>query len=367
MNKTRLPFVFVLFYVLAACRSEGGDVSVSSLAPVAVAPNPTPSPVPAPTSASAPPQNSLLPFIDNTKIPASEPGYSESRVRVDFPNHAKPTQNTNNTGQFRTVCQFSHMNYDDAIVYPGKKGAAHLHAYFGNTGIDYASTKESIETTGNSTCAGGTANRSGYWIPALIDTKDGSPLRPVEMMVYYKSDATGSTNIKAFPAGLRMIAGDMRSSAPQDYTNWGCYGPTGDYEKFTSIPSNCPVGGTIEMVIMFPSCWDGLNLDSPDHKSHMSFTVWDKINKAVVCPASHPVALPQITEKISYKVTEAGSTARWRLSSDNYGTDKPGGFSIHADWFNGWDPKVQETWVKNCLQASRDCHGYLLGDGTALY
>jgi hypothetical protein len=32
-----------------------------------------------------------------------------------------------NTGNFRVVCHYSHMNYDDAIVYPNQPGAAHMH------------------------------------------------------------------------------------------------------------------------------------------------------------------------------------------------------------------------------------------------
>jgi hypothetical protein len=59
--------------------------------------------------------------------------------------------------------------------------------------------------------------------------------------------------------------------------------------------------------------------------------------------------------------------ARWRLSSDRYATTLPGGYSAHADWFNGWDDATQRKWITRCLQANRDCHGDLLGDGTTLY
>ena len=43
------------------------------------------------------------------------------------------------------------------------------------------------------------------------------------------------------------------------------------------------------------------------------------------------------------------------------------GYSGHADWVNGWDEKVMAGVVKNCLNAGRDCHSFLLGDGTTLY
>jgi len=321
-------------------------------------------PVLVPPVVTPPHERTQLPYIDNSKIPAPSIGFSAARIKAST---EAPKQNTNGTGQFRITCDFSHMNYDDTIVYAGQKGAAHLHLYFGNTLVDYASTQASIERTGNSTCSGGTANRTGYWVPAVIDTKDGTPLKPTKILVYYKSDVIPNGDVKPYPAGLRMVAGDMRATAPQKQVDWGCLGPLVGEQRFTSIPANCPVGHTVEATINFPMCWDGKNLDSADHKSHMAFTVWDNTEKKVTCPATHPVQLPGLTEKVQYTVTEAGSTARWRLSSDNYGTEKPGGYSIHADWFNGWDAKVQETWVKNCLQANRDCHGFLLGDGTTLF
>jgi Domain of unknown function (DUF1996) len=259
------------------------------------------------------------------------------------------------------------MNFDDPIVFPGRPGASHLHVFFGNTGINYASTQASIETSGNSTCAGGIANRSGYWVPAIIDTRDGRPLVPTDILVYYKTDPMPGNRVQIPPAGLRMVAGNADSSGPVPHTDWGCLTNTTE-QRGSSIPTNCSVGNTVEMTVTFPSCWDGINLDAPDHKSHMAYPVGDRTSPTGMgCPASHPVQLPEITEKVRYKVTAADATSRWRLSSDNYSTSLPGGYSVHADWFNGWDRTTLQTFVQRCLQANRDCHGYLLGDGTTLY
>jgi hypothetical protein len=164
-----------------------------------------------------------------------------------------------------------------------------------------------------------------------------------------------------------MVAGDMKATGPQERVSWACYNATVNKTSKT-IPADCPVGATLEANIEFPICWDGKNLDSSDHKSHMAFEV--QLQKAPwtwSCPATHPVLMPTLTEKVQYTITEAGQSARWRLSSDNYGTDKLGGYSLHADWFNGWDAKVQEKWIANCLNAKMDCHASLLGDGTTLF
>jgi len=64
----------------------------------------------------------------------------------------------------------------------------------------------------------------------------------------------------------------------------------------------------------------------------------------------------------------AGGTKGWHLSSDNYAiTDQtPGGFSTHADWFNGWDPAVFERFNNNCNKSLQDCGVDVLNDGYAL-
>lgn len=85
------------------------------------------------------------------------------------------------------------------------------------------------------------------------------------------------------------------------------------------------------------------------------------------CPDSHPVPLPEITFNIDYAVTASDDTSRWRLSSDNYSTSLPGGYSAHGDWFNGWRPDAMEAFINGCNRAALDCHSRLLGDGRAIY
>ena len=104
-----------------------------------------------------------------------------------------------------------------------------------------------------------------------------------------------------------------------------------------------------------------MNLDSPDHKSHMSYPA-----SAGGCPSTHPVPLPEITMNVVYTITAADAPQRWRLASDAYDAALPGGYSSHADWFNGWKPDVMATWIRNCSEASMDCKAGLLGNGQLL-
>jgi hypothetical protein len=299
-----------------------------------------------------------MPFVNAARIPQGDAGSSVDRVSVTGERPAP----SDGTGNFRTFCEYSHMAFDDPIVYPGRPGVSHLHAFFGNTGVNGNSTAASIASTGNSTCRGGTINRSSYWVPAMIDTRDGTPIKPSGSHFYYKTGygCVVPSTVQSIPQGLRMIAGDTKNAAasgPFDYT---CHTSSGVSEPSSSIP-NCSAGSELWQHIYFPQCWDGVNLDSPDHKSHMAYPTGKG------CPASHPVALPEITFNIVYSITEANSASRWRLSSDNYSSSLPGGYSAHGDWFNGWRPEIMDTFVNNCDRTALDCSSHLLGDGRAIY
>ena len=270
---------------------------------------------------------------------------------------SEPPGPSDGTGAFRTVCEYSHMNFDDPILYPRQPGKAHLHAYFGNTAANASSTYQTLRTTGNSTCRGGTVNRSAYWVPALLDAR-GQPVEPDRLETYYKTGYRGvaPSAVEPFPRGLRIIAGDARSTAAQRDAYWACR------ENFIGHPGsipNCPAGDSLVMMVEFPQCWDGKNLDSPDHKSHMAYP------RGAGCPATHPVAIPAITMNVYYR-TATGDHTGYRLASDAYTADRPGGFSAHADWMEAWTPSIVQTFVEKCLNAAVDCKSHLLGDGRTL-
>jgi hypothetical protein len=48
----------------------------------------------------------------------------------------------------------------------------------------------------------------------------------------------------------------------------------------------------------FYDCWNGKDLDSPDHQSHMAFQVDGE------CPSTHPVKVPQIQLEFGFKTSE---------------------------------------------------------------
>ena len=137
----------------------------------------------------------------------------------------------------------------------------------------------------------------------------------------------------------------------------------------------CPVGDIVNLSILFPMCWNGVDLDSPDHKSHMAHVVAEPDGSGgwlLVCPASHPVALTQVSYNVGFPVTvdnahPNGTSRGWRLSSDMYDTElHPGGHSAHGDWFMAWHPEIMDLFIEHCIRAGRHCSNGDLGNGWRL-
>ena len=285
--------------------------------------------------------------IPAAQLPKGDPGSDQILIR----NSAQQGQSGDASGNFRFFCGYSHMSYDDPIVYPGQPGLAHLHTFFGNTGTDAFSTYDLLRTTGKGTCSGGAASKSAYWIPTLMDPS-GTPVTPKYSLIYYKSGyrKVAPTAINYLPNGLRMIAGTAASTADQseEIVEWSCSnGNGGVSQRFHS----CGAGNEVTMEITFPQCWDGVHLDSADHKSHMAYPGAGS-HYGEGCPADHPVALPVIS-MIVYWTQPAGDTSKIRLSSDMPGVS--GGVSAHADYMEAWDPTIRNGWTDNCIRAHRDC------------
>jgi len=288
---------------------------------------------------------------------------------VRIGSHAEPRESTSgpfpNIGTFRVFCHFSHQNYDDPLVFPGVVNATHLHSFFGNKNTKASSTASSIRGGGNSTCQGGTADRSAYWIPSVYDATAKKLVRPTFAAVYYQSgfgNWVDPAAIQPIPTGLMILAG-RASATPgnaisQQVGYWGCFNNGAPTNTGNVIPT-CPSGHSVTMIVNFPQCWNGSNLDSANHASHMAYPSWQG------CPASHPVVIPRIMLQVIFP-QESHGTGGWSLTSDNYPITERGGASIHADFVNGWDTGIMDRWLENCIRAVKDCERSELGGGQAL-
>jgi hypothetical protein len=116
--------------------------------------------------------------------------------------------------------------------------------------------------------------------------------------------------------GFRMIAGDPsqltkptgpmmnchRCLSKSERTSGGSGAPcaSGDTAEFPK--KACP--GGIRVTVIFPSCWDGKNVDSPDHRSHVAYAPGNSNLASDKCPATHPVRIPQVMYEVMYDTSE---------------------------------------------------------------
>ena len=370
----RMCSIFILGFTIAGCKggatgTSSPIVQVVSASPSSAASAQTPPPAPV-TSASA---SSSVSLEGATPIASNFDPLAEL-VTISTPPSGAPDV----VGAFRFICLPGQLKADDPIVYPGQPGRSHLHQFFGNDSADANSTYASLRGAGNSTCIS-PVNRSAYWMPAVLNGK-GQVVRPDFVSIYYKRRPLSDPIVSdpthpryqgkgtKLPNGIRFIFGRNMLNLAEPETgavSFGCDGPTAvpgnRYNNFEEAQEGCPVGNRIGVKIGAPDCWDGKNLDSSDHRSHVSygsFGDWGYYK----CPASHPYVIPAFSMAAWFTQAE-GET--YSLVSDHMDTS-PGhkrGDTFHADFFMAWDPVVHDMWEKNCIDKMLNCSAGDLGNG----
>ena len=171
------------------------------------------------------------------------------------------------------------------------------------------------------------------------------------------------------PRGLRFIFGyDMLTGkAPTGSFNWTCASTNGqpalnpDSPNLPTAIKGCVGAYQIEVRGSAPDCWNGTDLDSPNHRDHVaygSYGSWGYLK----CPSTHPYVIPAFTMASFYTIDANLQT--WHLSSDVMpGHTMTPGSSFHADWFGAWDDDAMAAWEANCIDKKLNCSGGDLGNG----
>lgn len=270
----------------------------------------------------------------------------------------------------------------DPLVNPGVIGSPHAHQIVGGNSFNATMTPLDHDLVSESTCTSCTfaEDFSNYWTAALYyQARNGSFKRVSQFpngglvqnggfTVYYIPPYDGVSNVTAFSPvschlqiawclrlersrwvalhasigipdllkGLRMLAGDpmLRSTTGE---NRGichrCFGP--NFEPFggapctgndtSSFPTEFCASG-IRTTIAFPTCWDGKNLDSPDHQSHVAYSTipfepyYEPLPQGPVtpasergqCPDTHPVHLPQLMYEVMWDTRPYNNEFFWK-------------------------------------------------------
>jgi hypothetical protein len=242
--------------------------------------------------------------------------------------------------EFRANCASSHRAGNDPIVFPNQPNVSHIHEFFGNRTTNASSTLQSLRA-GTTNCQPST-DLSAYWVPTVY--KNGIPVAPESVTIYYQGIHNAPQAVTP-PQGLRIVVGTASAANPDQNpaARWSCVGQGPSSRDFM----NCPPGTKLETYLDFPTCWNGRDLDSPNHKDHMAFA------PGLVCPSSHPVVLPRTVFLITYPVNGGGLTLAGTRNGVNV-TNAPG-YTFHGDFMNAWNPAELERRMRDCIRVYRIC------------
>jgi len=296
------------------------------------------SPSPSPTATGPTPDE----FVDIRQVQpnASAPASGAQASRGSFVAHCG--RNTN-----------GHRNPDNFIVTPGvSNGAHHTHDYVGNLSTDGFSTDQSLLAAGT-TCQAG--DKSAYFWPVLRvtaaagaagqDGNSGTILTPTTVTLRFRGNP--QSKVVAMPQFLRIVTGDAKA-ATNGPTNaraqWTCTGFTNRVTK-DKYPV-CPRGSRVERILDFPSCWDGANIDSANHRTHVLFP--DAATGT--CPANTK-AIPQLHEVLTYSVSAAQARS---IALDTFPEQLHNPVTDHADFENVMAAATM-TRAVTCINSGRSC------------
>lgn len=228
-------------------------------------------------------------------------------------------------------------------------GAHHVHDYVGNLSTDGFSTNESLAAAGT-TCARG--DKSAYFWPVLrtrsandapdADGNTGTILQATSVQLLFGGNPRAK--VVAMPSTLRIIMGDAKSftnGVANAKASWSCTGF--ENRQLTDKYPLCPQGSRVVRTLNFPSCWDGTNVDSANHRTHIVFP-----DGAGQCQAGFK-AVPQLKMRLTYKVPQGPNYA---LDSFPEQLHKP--VTDHADFANFMPARLMNQ-VVSCINGNRNC------------
>jgi len=235
----------------------------------------------------------------------------------------------------------------DPVSSPGVI-APYVHTVTGGSKFGPRVTSEDLRT---SECTSGpiVEDKSNYLTPTLYFQLANGNFASVDGTVSIKY-LFNPGEASPFPDDFKMVAGSPASrsrndSDPTSDETYLCLNPSAQPSRHDALPQ-FPCPGGLRSQITFPSCWDGKNPDSHDHKSHVDFATDGKCTN----PA-YPVTLPQIQVEVHWDTAKFYPLAKKALNPKQpfvFSNGDDTGYGFYATFLNGWETKVLEQAVDQC-------------------
>ncbi|WP_327699620.1 DUF1996 domain-containing protein [Streptomyces sp. NBC_00459] len=287
------------------------------------------------------------------------------------PNVQNPSpENGASRGTFATSCGVNAnglFNSDNVIVAPGvSNGAHHFHDYVGNQSNDAFASNDDLAQAQTSCVDQG--DRSSYFWPVLrlqngaqeqdaqspgggIEGNAGEIVTPGQVTMTFVGNPRGQ--VVAMPKLLRIITGDAKAFVNGNANvnaSWSCTGFE-DRQLKDKYPL-CPQGSDVVRTFRFQSCWDGRNIDSANHRTHVAFA-----DAAGNCGDGF-LAIPQLVQRIVYDVDapslQDGGRTVPLFAVDSFPEQLHKPVTDHGDFINVFDEDLMGEMV-DCINTGRQC------------
>ncbi|MGV9991161.1 DUF1996 domain-containing protein [Streptomyces sp. NPDC003374] len=296
------------------------------------------------------------------------------------PNVRKPDeQGDASRGSFSSSCGVNAngvFNSDNVIVAPGvTNGAHHFHDYVGNQANNAFASDGDL--AGGDTSCEDKGDKSTYYWP-VVRLQDGTQERdanapgggtegnagkivtPKQVTLTFEGSPRGK--VTEMPRFLRIITGDAKAfvNGPANANaSWSCTGFE-DRQLKDKYPL-CPQGSDVVRTFRFQSCWDGRNIDSANHRTHVAFADADGN-----CPDGFK-AIPQLVQRIVYDIDapslQDGGRTTPLFAVDSFPEQLHKPVTDHGDFINVFDEDLMRQMV-DCINEGRTC-GAGAGQGGA--
>jgi Domain of unknown function (DUF1996) len=117
----------------------------------------------------------------------------------------------------------------------------------------------------------------------------------------------------------------------------------------TFLDNNCPDGLRLELA--FPSCWNGVDVVSDDHRNHVAFPT--RIQEGD-CPPGFEIRLPFLYYETIWNTHRLRDTPGTFILANGDVT----GFGYHGDFMSGWNTSLLQQAINICRNRSgrlEDC------------